>query len=94
METIAPSFLIELSSNVQVSRRAIESRTSSNSGHICLLTLELRALERWKNVVDQIEYSFLIGSVCTLQVTRTGINTRTSSISGQIGIFTSVLLVL
>ena len=44
---IAPSFLIG-SSDLQVTRRAIKSRTSSNSGHICLLTLELCALERWK----------------------------------------------
>ena len=42
---IAPSLLIESSSNLQVTRTAIKSRTSSNSGKIGLFTLELLALE-------------------------------------------------
>ena len=48
MDAIAASFFIGSSSNLKVTRAAIKSRTSSNSGHICLLTLELRSFERWK----------------------------------------------
>ena len=48
MDTIEPSFLIGSSSNMQVTRTAIRSWMSLNSGHIHQLTLELPALERWK----------------------------------------------
>ena len=67
-------------------RRAIKSRTSSNSGYICLLR-EIHILGRWKNVVDMRESSFLDRIFVKLQVTRTSINTQTSSTSLQIGIF-------
>ena len=48
VDTIAPSFLIGSSSNLQVPRTAIKSGTSSNSSHICPSTLELPALENQK----------------------------------------------
>ena len=55
MDTTAPSFLSKLASNLQVSRAAIKSQTSSNFGHIHSLTLELPALEcRKKNPVDSV----------------------------------------
>ena len=46
MNTIASSFLIESSLNLQVTRSGITSRRISMSGQIGLLALELLALER------------------------------------------------
>ena len=46
MSTLAPSFLIESSSYLQVMRTTIISRTSSNLGQIGPRTVELAALER------------------------------------------------
>ena len=48
MDTIAPSFIIVSSSNLQDTSKAIKSQTSSNFGHIHPLTLELPALEHRK----------------------------------------------
>ena len=45
---------IKSSSNLQVTRTGIKSRTSSNSGHIWPVILELRALERWKKLCLQL----------------------------------------
>ena len=83
MDTNGPHFFIISSSNLQVTRTAIESRMNSNSGHIRLLTSELPAPE--KNFVDTIVPSVLIGSSSNLQIMRTGIGSRKSSISGQNG---------
>ena len=44
--TLAPTFLIESSSYLQVTRTSITSRTSSKYGHIEPRTAELAALER------------------------------------------------
>ena len=80
VDTIASSFLIVSSSNLQVTRTAIESRMTSNSGDIHPLTSELPALERRKKCCafsfDQIFFK--------LQ----------SSISGQIELFALELLAL
>ena len=45
MEMLTTLFWIGSSSNLQVTRIDIRSRTSLNSGHICMFTLELPALE-------------------------------------------------
>ena len=46
MNTLAPSFLIGSSTYLQVTRKTIISRTSSNLGQIGPRTSELAALER------------------------------------------------
>ena len=46
MNTITTLFLIGSSFNLHVTRTGVNSPTTSNSGHICALTLELPALER------------------------------------------------
>ena len=49
MNTLAPSFLIGLSSFLQVTRTIIKAWMSLNFGQIRQLTTELAALERLKN---------------------------------------------
>ena len=49
VSTLAPSFLIESSSFLQVTRTTITSRTSSKFGQIGQRTAELAALERLAN---------------------------------------------
>ena len=49
MNTFAPSFLIESSSYLQVTRTTIISRTTSNFGQIRIRTAELADLELLKN---------------------------------------------
>ena len=46
MNTLAPSFFIGCSSYLQLKRKTIISRTSSNLGQIQPRTAELAALER------------------------------------------------
>ena len=46
MSTLAPSFLIESSSYLQVTRTSIISRTNSKCGQVGPRTAELAALER------------------------------------------------
>ena len=103
VRSVTTSFLIGASSNLQVTRTSIKSRTSSISGQIGLFTLVLLALERRKifrytynreNVVRMIAVSLLIGSSSILQVTRTAITSWMSSNSGQIGLSISELHVL
>ena len=48
VSTLAPSFLIRVSSYLQVTRTTIISRTSSNLGQIRPRTAELAALERFE----------------------------------------------
>ena len=87
VDTIAPSFFSGRggggswgsSSNLQVTRGAIKSQMSSNSGHICLLPLELHNLECWKNVVDMITSSFSIGSLWNLQPAKSEYSLRSYS---------------
>ena len=56
----------------------MDSRTSSNSGKIRPLALELLALECLKKIVDMIvPLFFFIGSWSNFQVTRAGIKSRT-----------------
>ena len=80
MSTLAPSFLIRSSSYLQVTRKSITSRTSSEFGQIGPRNAELAALERMKKIPytyngenDVIAFSplFLIGSFSYLQVMRT-----------------------
>ena len=76
MTTLAPSFLIESSSFLQVTRTCLKAWMSSNFGQITPLTPELSALERLKIDVECCEHSaptFLIGSCSFLQVIRTTI---------------------
>ena len=49
VSTLAPSFLIESSSYLQVTRTPITSRTSSKYGQIGPRTAELAAIERLEN---------------------------------------------
>ena len=51
VSTLAPSFLIGSSSLLQVTRTTIKAWMSSNLARIPLLTSELAALERLKNVI-------------------------------------------
>ena len=98
MNTLAPSFLNQSSSFLQVTRTCIKAWMSSNFGQISTPTPELSALARLKillyNVVSTLEPSFLIGSSSYLQVTRTSITSRTSSKFGQIGPRTAELAAL
>ena len=88
MDTIVPS------SNLQVTRTAIKSRTSLNSGRIHPLTSELPAHEGQKKCCGH-DSAFIFDQIFSnLQVTRTGIKSQTSLISGQIGLFTLKLLAL
>ena len=64
---IAPSLFIGSSSDLQVTRTGIKSRTSSKSGQI---------LGARKNVVSMNAPSLLIGSSFNLQVIRTLIKSR------------------
>ena len=52
--TIAPSFFIISSSNLQITMTTIKAQTSSNSRHICPLTSSYLPLSTEKNVVDTI----------------------------------------
>ena len=51
---MACSLLIRSLSNLQVTRTGIRSQTSSNSGLIRPITLELFALDCWKKAIDDI----------------------------------------
>ena len=88
-----PSFLIESSSYLQITRTTIISRTSSKLGQIRPRTAELAALERLKNfpltyngenLVSTLAPSFLIGSSSFLNVKRTTIKAWMSSNFGRI----------
>ena len=85
---------IQSSSNLQVMRTGIKSRTSSNFGRIWPVILKLQALERWKKWCSSFSQSPLIGSLSNLQVTRSGLKAWTSSTLGQIGLFTLELFAL
>ena len=90
--TLAPSFLIEYSSYLQVTRTSITSRTSSKFGQIGPRTVELAALERLeksqtydgRNVVNTLAPAFLIRSSSFLHVTRTYMKAWMSSNFNQI----------
>ena len=90
---VAPSLLIESSSNLQVTRTAIKSWMSLNSG-------QFRVTCPWvpKNAIFDLVWSIaflvLIGFLWDLQIIWTGIKSRTSSISCQIGLLTLELLAL
>ena len=103
VSTLAPSFLIESSSYLQVTRTTIISQMSTNIGPIRPWTVELAALERLKkfpytyngeNLVSTLAPSFLIGSPSFLQVTRTAIKAWMSSDFGRIPPLTSELAAL
>ena len=98
MNTLAPSFLYESSSFLQVTRTCIKAWMSSNFGQIPPPTPELSTLGRLKktmyNVVNTLVPLFLIGSSSYLQVMRTLITSRTSSKFSQIGPRTAELAAL
>ena len=92
LSILAPSFLIESFSYLQVSRTSITSRTSSKFGQIGPRTAELAALERLekspltyngRNLVNTLAPSFLIGSSSFLQVSRTCMKAWLSSNFGK-----------
>ena len=89
MNTLAPSFLNQTSSFLQVTRTCMKAWMSSNFSQIPTPTPELSALARLKLlynvVVTTLAPSFLIGSTSYLQVRRTSIRSRTTSKFGQIG---------
>ena len=58
MNTLAPLFLIESSSYLQVTRTTIISQTSSNFGQIRPRTVELAALERLEK-----KHTFIMGKM-------------------------------
>ena len=81
MNILAPSFLIESSLFLQVSRTCIKALVSSNFNQIRSLTTELPALERLKSVyivLNTLAPSILIGSSSFLQVTRITIKSKMS----------------
>ena len=93
VNTLAPSFLIESSSFLQVTRTTKKSRTISKFGQILPWTAELAALERLKkspktyngrNIVNTLTPLFLMGTSSFLQETRTCIKAWMSSNLNQI----------
>ena len=66
VNTLAPSFLIEASSYLQVTRTTIKSRLSSKIGLIRSCTAELAVIERLRLTMGEMLWtlvlSFLIGS--------------------------------
>ena len=86
MNTLAPSFLNQSSSFLQVTR----TDTAINTRVICPCASE----KLLYNVVTILAPSFFIGSYSYLQVTSTSITYRTSSQFGQIGPRTVELAVL
>ena len=79
---------MQSSSTLQVTRTGIKSWMGSNSGRIWPVTLELRALERWKkNDVSSFSQAAFVRYLSNLQVTRTGIKSRRSSNLGRVGLF-------
>ena len=90
---VSQSLWIQSSSNLQVMRTGIKSRTSLNFGRIWPVILALHALECWKNV-SSFSQSPLIVSLSNLQVTRTGIKAWTSWNLDRIGLFILELFAL
>ena len=99
MNTLAPSFLNQSSSFLQVTRKCMHESldefkfqpdTTTDSRVICPCKSE----KLLYNVVTTLAPSFLIGSSSYLQVTRTSITSRTSSKLGQIGPMTAELAAL
>ena len=98
MNTLAPSFLNQSSSFLQVTRTCMKAwiefkfrpDTDTNTRVICPCASE----KLLYNVVSTLAPSFLIGSSSYLQVTRTSITSRTSSKFGQIGPTTAELAAL
>ena len=88
MATLAPSFLIESSSFLQVIRTCINVQMCLNFCKISTLSMELPALEHLKkmtyNLVATLAPPVLIGSSSFLHVTRTTIKSQQSSNFGQI----------
>ena len=89
MNTLAPSFLNQSSSFLQVTRTDMHESleefkfrpdTDTNTRVICPCASE----KLLYNVVSSLAPSFLIGSSSYLQVTRTSKTSRTSSKFGQI----------
>ena len=80
MNTLAPSFLYESSSILQVTRICMKAWICSNIGQIPPPSPELSSLGRLKksmyNVVNPLVPLFLIGSSSYLQVMRTFITSR------------------
>ena len=97
VNTLAPSFLNQSSSFLQVTRTCMKAWISSNFGQIPTPTPVICPCASEKllyNVVTTLASSFLIGSSSYLQVTRTSITSRTSSKFGQIGPRTAELAAL
>ena len=90
MNTLAPSFLNQSSSFLQVTRIKFRPDTDNNTRVICPCASE----KLLYNVVTTLAPSFLIGSSSYLQVTRTSITSRMSSKFGQIGPRTAELAAL
>ena len=94
---LAPSFLNQSSSFLQITRTCMKAWMSSNFGQIPTPTPVICPCTSEKllyNVVSTLAPSFLIGSFSYLQVTRTSITSRTSSKFGQIGPRTAELTAL
>ena len=91
MNTLAPSFLIQSSSFLQVT--CMKAWMSSNFDQIPPPTPDVSEKLMY-NVVSTLAPSFLIGSSSFLQVTRTTIKAWTSSKSDQIRPWTAELAAL
>ena len=94
VNTLAPSFLNQSSSFLQVTRTCMKAWMSSNFGQIPTPTPELSALAHLKNCCDHSSAFILIKSSSFLQVTRTTITSRTTLKFGQIGPRTAELAAL
>ena len=98
MTTLVLSFLDRSSSFLQITRPTIKARMSLNFGKIPSLTSELAALERQKNlmnnVVTTLAPSFWIGSSSFLQVTSKFIISRMKTKFSRIRPGTSELAAL
>ena len=97
MTTLAPSFLIESSSFLQVTRTCMKAWMIQISARYLHRLRSYRPLSSEKliyNVVNTLEPSFLIGSSSVLRVTRTTRKPRMSSKFGQIRPWTAELAAL
>ena len=91
LRTIAVSFLIESSSDLQVMRTGIKSWTSSISGQLWLFRVTCPLVSHrhimGKMLSGRKRLQFLIGSSLNVQITRAGMESQTSSIVAQFLLF-------
>ena len=87
--SVSHSVLIGCTWNLQIRWTWMKARTSSKTGQMGSLILELHPFDCWKSFFDfviSINYSVLIRSFWNLQIRWTGIQPQIRSKLGQIGL--------